>query len=170
MAIPSSGTIGLGTIRTELEVPSQAPFSLDVASNGGYGSINPSSPSRPSGANPDGISEWYGYDHNTGWVNLDVQLDPGVTLTTRLFKNGTIFITRTTTGTNFSLYEPGETFQVTITSRSANSGATLIISSDQRGQLYYENRNVGQAGNLTSPTFTVQYREQISIIVQGYTA
>lgn len=168
--LPSSGLITMGDIRTELGVPSQAPFSLDTATNGGYGSINPASPNRPSGANPDSLSEWYGYDHNTGNVTMDVFLDPGVTLTSRFFKNGSQFLLRTTTGTSFGLIEPGDTFYVTITSRSAASGATLIISSASRGELYYENRPVGSAGNLTSPTFTLQYREVITVIVQGYTA
>ena len=166
--LPSSGVITMGDIRTELGVPSQAPFSLDTATNGGYGSINPASPNKPSGANPDSLSEWYGYDHNTGNVTMDVNLDPGVTLTSRFFKNGSQFLLATTSGIYFGLIEPGDTFYVTITSRSASSGATLEISSDQRGQLYYENRAVGSAGNLTSPTFTLQYREVITVFVQGY--
>jgi hypothetical protein len=166
--LPSSGLITMGDIRTELGVPSQAPFSLNTATDGGYGSINPASPNRPSGANPDSLSEWYGYDHNTGNVTMNVNLDPGVTLTSRFFKNGSQFLLATASGTYFGLIEPGDTFYAVISSRSASSGATLEISSDQRGQLYYENKPVGSAGNLTSPTFTLQYREVITVFIQGY--
>lgn len=166
--LPSSGIITMGDIRTELGVPSQAPFSLNTATNGGYGSINPASPNKPSGADPDALSEWYGYDHNTGNVTMNVNLDPGVTLTSRFFKNGSQFLLMTSSGTSFGLIEPGDTFYAVISSRSASSGATLEISSDQRGQLYYENKPVGTAGNLTSPTFTLQYREIITVFVQGY--
>lgn len=166
--LPSSGLITMGDIRTELGVPSQAPFSLNTATNGGYGSINPASPNKPSGADPDALSEWYGYDHNTGNVTMNVNLDPGVTLTSRFFKNGSQFLLMTSSGTSFGLIEPGDTFYAVISSRSASSGATLEISSDQRGQLYYENKPVGTAGNLTSPTFTLQYREIITVFVQGY--
>jgi hypothetical protein len=168
--LPSSGVITMGDIRTELGVPSQAPFSLNTATNGGYGSINPASPNKPSGADPDALSEWYGYDHNTGNVTMDVFLDPGVTLTSRFFKNGSQFLLRTSSGTSFGLIEPGDTFYAIVSSRSAASGATLTVSSDQRGELYYENKDVGVSGNLTSPTFTLQYREVITVIVQGYTA
>lgn len=167
--LPSSGLITMGDIRTELGIPSQAPFSLNIASNGGYVSINPSSPNRPSGADPDSLSEWYGYDNNTGWMNFDVSITDGANLVARLFKNGTIFTSRTTTGTDFFLWEPGDTFQVTLTSRTSSLEAwTLIISSDQRGELYYENKPDGVGGNISSPTFTLQYREQISVIVQGF--
>ena len=36
MVLPSSGQIAMSQIRTELNVASQAPFSLDTAENGGY--------------------------------------------------------------------------------------------------------------------------------------
>ena len=63
MALPSSGTLGMNQIRVELGIPSQAPFSLDTAENGGYVPINQCSPSRPSFGNPASISEWYSYNH-----------------------------------------------------------------------------------------------------------
>lgn len=64
MTLPASGQISFNDIRVELGVPSQAPFSLDSASNGTYAAINTNSPSYPSGSNPDSVSEWYSYNHN----------------------------------------------------------------------------------------------------------
>lgn len=80
MALPLSGTLTMNQIRTELGIPSQAPFSLDTAENGGYVALNPCSPYQPSSGNPASISEWYGYNHtinccggspcytHTGWA------------------------------------------------------------------------------------------------------
>lgn len=64
MVLPSSGQISLSQIRTELGVPSQAPFSLDYAEGGGYVAINTYSPSYPSSGNPASVSEWYGYNQS----------------------------------------------------------------------------------------------------------
>ncbi len=64
MPLPTSGPLGLQQIRAELGVPSQAPFSLDVASNGGYAAINPCSNNYPVASNPDAISDWFGYCHS----------------------------------------------------------------------------------------------------------
>jgi len=63
MALPLSGQLSISQIRTELGIPSQAPFSLDTATNGGYVTLNPCSPYLPNPGNPDSISEWYGYNH-----------------------------------------------------------------------------------------------------------
>jgi len=70
MALPSSGTLGMNQIRVELGIPSQAPFSLDTAENGGYVPINQCSPSKPNPSNPAAISEWYGYNHAAACYNL----------------------------------------------------------------------------------------------------
>ena len=76
MTLPSSGTLGMNQIRTELGIPTQSPFSLDTAENGGYVGINQCSPSKPNSGNPAAISEWYSYNHaatlytHTG-LNLD---------------------------------------------------------------------------------------------------
>lgn len=69
MALPSSGQISMSQIRTELGIPSQAPFSLDTAENGGYVAINQNSTSRPSASNPAAMSEWYSYDHSAAGCN-----------------------------------------------------------------------------------------------------
>lgn len=63
MPLPLSGTLTMNQIRAELGIPSQAPFSLDTAENGGYVTLNPCSPYLPSPGNPASISEWYGYNH-----------------------------------------------------------------------------------------------------------
>ena len=63
MALPSSGTLTMNAIRIELGIPTQSPFSLDTAENGGYVTINVCSPSRPSSGNPAAMSEWYSYNH-----------------------------------------------------------------------------------------------------------
>jgi len=70
MALPSSGTLGMNQIRTELGIPGQAPFSLDTAENGGYVPINQCSPSKPNPSNPAKISEWYGYNHTAACYNV----------------------------------------------------------------------------------------------------
>lgn len=67
MALPLTGPLGINQIRTELGIPSKAPFQLDLAENGdngnGYPTINQASLYKPSASNPAAISEWYGYDH-----------------------------------------------------------------------------------------------------------
>lgn len=63
MPLPLSGQLCMSQIRAELGIPSQAPFCLDTAENGGYVAINQCSPYKPSSGNPACISEWYGYCH-----------------------------------------------------------------------------------------------------------
>lgn len=64
MALPLSGPISASMIRTELGIPSQAPFSIDSAENGTYIALNTCSAYLPSPSNPAAISEWYGYCHS----------------------------------------------------------------------------------------------------------
>ncbi len=67
MAIPTSGQIGVSQhLNRELGRGINDTFSIDTAENGGYGTINPFSRSRPSATNPASFSEWYGYDHGGG--------------------------------------------------------------------------------------------------------
>jgi hypothetical protein len=64
MALPPPGvSLAMSQINTELGRSSTAQISLDTAENGGYGAINVNSRSRPNGANPAAISEWYRYNH-----------------------------------------------------------------------------------------------------------
>ena len=62
MALPSSGPISLGDIRTELGSLLNN-FSLEGAENGDYGAINQNSADKPNGIAPYAVSEWYGYNH-----------------------------------------------------------------------------------------------------------
>lgn len=63
----------MSQIRSELGVPSQAPFSLDTAENGGYVTINTYSPSYPSSGNPASMSEWYGYNQSATTTTVGCQ-------------------------------------------------------------------------------------------------
>jgi len=64
MALPSSSTIAMSQINTELGRSASATISLDTAENGGYGAINQNSLSRPNASNPAAMSEWHGYNHS----------------------------------------------------------------------------------------------------------
>jgi hypothetical protein len=78
MTMPASGQISMSQINTELGRASNAEISLDTAENGGYATINVSSASKPSSANPATMSEWYSYNHNaTHTVTVQVQGNNG---------------------------------------------------------------------------------------------
>jgi hypothetical protein len=71
MAIPSSGQVGLGTIRTELQNTGTNNFALSKAGsqaglvrNQGYTPLNLSSTALPGATAPYSISEWRNYDHS----------------------------------------------------------------------------------------------------------
>ena len=68
MTLPSSGTLTMNAINSELGRSSNSQISLDTAENGGYGAINQNSRSRPNASNPAAMSEWYGYNHNATGV------------------------------------------------------------------------------------------------------
>ena len=82
MALPLSGQLCLSDIRAELGIPSQAPFCLDTAENGGYVALNVCSPYIPSSGNPACVSEWYGYCHTcscTPSITPTISTTPSVT-------------------------------------------------------------------------------------------
>jgi len=64
MALPSSGSISMSQINTELGRSSTAAISLDTAENGGYVAIKQCSPPYPISSNPARMSEWFGYNHS----------------------------------------------------------------------------------------------------------
>lgn len=64
MALPTSGTISMSAIRSELGIPSQAPFSLNTARAGGYVPLNPYSPTLPPSSGSVSLASWYGYCHS----------------------------------------------------------------------------------------------------------
>ena len=72
MALPRSGTISASQINTELNRISTSSLSINNASGGGYGKINPNSKFKPDRTNPDKYSEWYGYTHG----GFDFVLEP----------------------------------------------------------------------------------------------
>jgi len=67
MSIPTSGTIGLQAVKTELSV-SPSTFSLKSAEQGTYVSLNACSTYKPDGAANFSLSEWYGYNHTQACV------------------------------------------------------------------------------------------------------
>jgi hypothetical protein len=70
MAIPGSGAVSIGTIRTELQNTGKNNFSLRFAGrpsatfNPDYTPINQNSSSKPNDSSPYSISEWRNYDHS----------------------------------------------------------------------------------------------------------
>lgn len=161
MALPTSGQISFSNLRTELGIPSQAPFSITSAATGGYVTINQSSPSKPNSTAPHAISEWYGYNHTFSAarsIAIALTVASGTTTLTA-FKNGVSYLTRTTTGNAFGSITPGDTFAGRIT-RSSLTTVDLEVFSTTRGGLYA----VYDSGlTLNSPTFTLQSGEDINI-------
>ncbi|AWK04725.1 hypothetical protein HYN56_11020 [Flavobacterium crocinum] len=88
MALPESGSISLNQINTELGKPSGSPISLGSASTGGYGALSSYSPSKPDGAAPHRISEFYNYNHSA--------TPPSITITS--YNSGYIYFTVSGTG------------------------------------------------------------------------
>lgn len=72
MALPGTGPISIGNIRTELGNTGTNSFSLAKAGQqytavigDGYVPLNNASSSKPNSSSPFSISEWYSYDHST---------------------------------------------------------------------------------------------------------
>jgi len=61
MALPPYGIISMDDIRVELGVPSQAPFDIDIARQGGYVILNPYSPTMPPYSGTVSLASWYSY-------------------------------------------------------------------------------------------------------------
>lgn len=64
MALQSSGPIKMSELNTELNRGATEEFSISLAAEGGYETINTNSTNKPNDSTPHAISEWYGYDHN----------------------------------------------------------------------------------------------------------
>jgi len=118
MALPSSGQISLGDIRTELGMPSTSNFSLVNASTSatGYPILNPFSPLKPNSTPPYSISEWYGYSSATiNWYN---GFSGGVS-NLKIYVNGALVLNNTNPTPTFSsgtlVVNNGDTFYATMT-------------------------------------------------------
>lgn len=70
MALPSTGSISMSQINTELGRAAGTNISLNTAEDGGYAAINQKSVAKPSSANPASMSEWRGYNHGCGQVGI----------------------------------------------------------------------------------------------------
>lgn len=162
MTLPTSGPLSFSAINTELGRLSTAQMSLQTAETGGYVAINQASPSKPNGAAPYAVSEWYGYNQNAssaGTLSLEFYKNVSIA-TARAFINGTQVISRTASGNSSVSINAGDTFYASCTTGFINE-STIIIESNTRGILYSSTVN----GSLTSDTFTRQNGENITISV-----
>jgi hypothetical protein len=64
MTLQASGQISFADINTELGRSSTAQIGINEAEAGTYGAINQASTSKPNGATPNAINEWYSYNHS----------------------------------------------------------------------------------------------------------
>jgi hypothetical protein len=67
MALPASGQISMDDIRVELGVPSQSPFDMNVARQGGYVQLNYFSPTHPPYSGQVSLADWYSYCQSCGY-------------------------------------------------------------------------------------------------------
>ena len=166
MALPNSGQISFSNLRTELGIPSQAPFSITSAATGVYVTINQNSPSKPNSTAPHAISEWYGYNHTTSNVVLDVTYITDVSTpnnpailsillnetTTKSFNEGVI--------TQINL-NAGGTFRVTGDSPDHfRTNIYIRVISNIRGVLFEQ---IDSGDILQTPTYTGQSGEIFQI-------
>ena len=108
MALPASGQISMNDIRVELGVPSQSPFSLNTARQGGYVALNQFSPSVPPYSGQVSLASWYNYCQSCGYSTIqlgysavDVVTACGTTPSTTYYYTGTL-TTGNTIYTNIS--------------------------------------------------------------------
>jgi len=132
MALPLSGQISLGDIRTELGMPSISDFSLLNASTSatGYPILNPFSPIKPNTTPPYSISEWYGYSSATIYWTQNFSGLGGSNL--KIYVNGTLVLNNTTTpgtgATGTLVLNNGDTFYATMTPITLTSFISPIIN------------------------------------------
>lgn len=129
MPLPSSGTISMSQINTELGRSSTAQISLDTAENGGYAAINNCSTYKPSSTNPASISEWYRYNHAQ----------------TCTLCNTDVTVTNTTTGSGF-MWQATHVLYFNITNLGDIQPVLAIDSTTQNiyFQVFLEDAATGQ--------------------------
>jgi hypothetical protein len=108
MPLQKSGTIDMNDIRTELGVPTQAPFSMNTARSGGYVTLNTTySPTLPPSTGTVSLSSWYGYCQTcNGYIQIDgagyacvdpdtqIQITPSLSKTAKDLKEGELIYTQ----------------------------------------------------------------------------
>lgn len=169
MALPASGEISMGDIRTELG--DSGSISLKEASDGTIATINTANAAadRPDGSAPHAISEFYSYDHDlvtTSWSNVPADFTmSGVNGGTEISALKTISLTggsgnttisRTTTGS------PVITFQGAFsTSGDPGTGATFYnlpeTIAHTSGTLYCRFKCIHQPNKDGTGTVTITF-------------
>ena len=155
MTLPASGQLGLGDINVELGRSRTSQISLDTAENGGYGAINVNSRSRPNGANPAAVSEWYSYNHNARppvttqrirWSHFRGGPTGG---TMRILRNGSQIVLTTTSPTNqigFFDANAGDNINVRVLeSPKADDYTEIYVESQVNGYIIDDFRYNGNA-------------------------
>ena len=169
MALPASGEISMGDIRTELG--DSGSISLKEASDGTIATINTANAAadRPDGSAPHAMTEFYNYDHDlvsTSWSNVPADFTmSGVNGGTEISALKTISLTggsgnttvsRTTTGS------PVITFQVALsTSGDPGTGATFYSLPETiahtSGTLYMRFKCIHQPNKDGTGTVTITF-------------
>lgn len=104
----------------------------------------------------------FGAGGSIGSIDASITKIPSNTTgTLNVFKNGTNVIS-IIGGTSSTILLEGDTFYATITTNSS-AYRELSINSNQRGELFYNFRDAGTAGAITSSTFTAQDGEVVTI-------
>ena len=158
MALPLSGQLSFSAIRTELGVPSQAPFSITTAATGGYVAINQSSPAKPNSSAPHAVSEWYGYNQTysatkTLYINFNWSR-AGQTL--RIYKNGTNILTYTSSVSTTTTINTGDAVYATLAvSGSINVDAYSVLHMYSNDFVYDYELDMNGLGTLTLPSHNV---------------
>jgi hypothetical protein len=152
MALPSSGSISMSQINTELGRSSTAAIALDTAENGGYATINVCSASRPSATNPATMSEWRGYNHTascgpttytvTIYYNIQSGGSPTAADLRYSFNGGSDSVASSQT-----LPVASSTVSATISGIAAGTVLRLGIWNSTSGDVFY---NVGTSGTIVS--------------------
>lgn len=81
MSLPSSGQISMDDIRVELGVPTQSPFSLNTARQGGYVVLNIFSPTTPPYSGQVALTDWYSYCQTCGYYTYSLGYDASLSST-----------------------------------------------------------------------------------------
>jgi hypothetical protein len=118
MALPSSGPLSIGDIRTELGMPSTSNFSLLNAFNSttGYPILNPFSPVNPNSNPIKSIGAWRGYSSATiNWINCWF----GGVANLKIYVNGVLRLNDTNPSGTFTsgtlVVNNNDTFYATVT-------------------------------------------------------